>query len=1231
MADNGFVEVISDSAYPAVVKLIAGLNDIEKSVSRINAMKITLPSQSKTASGDSSAVIDKINNSRKSSIDIIEKERLAELKLFQDRVKAFAKYEAQIQKRLQNEEKASKSADKERLAQIQLSKAREKAFDDYDKQNAAYAKLSNELNTLRTAAKNTAAEMYLLEEAGQKNSSEYVKLQDVYDKTAERVNKLDSGLKKIDSSLGEHRRNVGNYASAFDGLGNSLQQILREAPSAAVSLNTFFLAISNNLPQFFDEVQKINSELADLKATTEEAAAAQAAASSVQSAAASAAGEAENALSSQVSGIIEAVGASREQATAIREQVATHLSEVQSTGAATAATAANTESLLINSGATVEQIAALDAQILATATATAASAEATIALEAQTIATTEATAAAAAQPGILARIGSSLLSVNTALTLGVLVLTLWGGKIVDTLSKLIGFDSVLNDIIRTQRRLKDSINEAAKDYSKQEESLKSLQETAKNGDLDMESRTLAVQKLREQYAYYYKDLSDAQILSKEYSKSEEELLTALNKRTQALAKQGEVDNIKARITDINAEVKAREQLSIPIKKLQDELNELQKIDGYGIAQDKLRASLTQEDINANAKRRQEIAKQLLDLRKLQGQRTLYNDELGKTNEFQKSINESSTEELKKQADGLNNIVIPAQKEINKLQSESILLDYKQTDSKESQSEAAVDFLASQYELNRLRLENEASINEKIAADEETNYDRREQAANNYLVIQRQLAEDALAEQKRVLQAVRDQEVAALEQRVRDGEITEKNKNAVVYSLDRKFYFDGLTAYENYAEALRQIDNKRIESLKGVYDKINFQKATNLIDQRDVDNNQEYIKTLQDIVKGNKDYREIEKAAKKFQLENQDIAKSSINLEIEKTQKELSGLKDTEANVQRRLELSNQLIKKQQELSNITKEETLKQAAALQKLQQATEAYIAKFTGSSFFADLGLSSLEVFTKIEENGKTMFDNLYAGANTAGEKFAVVFNSVTEVAQQAFAFLQQNQQKYYDAQFANARKEYELNLKFAGDGAAAKEELDKQYEERQREIRIRQAKAAKETALFNAIVNTAQAVVGALPNYILAAAVSALGAVQIALIANQPIPAYALGTDNHPGGLARVGDGGRHEVIKYPGGKMAITPATDTLVNLPRGSQVYPDIASSGLLGSGLPSIPRDGNMDGVISALGQISGKLDGAASVNVTIDERGLQKYTSSARAKTDYHNNRVSFKGKVFR
>lgn len=52
----------------------------------------------------------------------------------------------------------------------------------------------------------------------------------------------------------------------FDGLSYSISQLLREAPAAAVSMNTFFLAISNNVPMVVDQIRKVILANKQLKA-----------------------------------------------------------------------------------------------------------------------------------------------------------------------------------------------------------------------------------------------------------------------------------------------------------------------------------------------------------------------------------------------------------------------------------------------------------------------------------------------------------------------------------------------------------------------------------------------------------------------------------------------------------------------------------------------------------------------------------------------------------------------------------------------------------------------------------------------------------------------------------------------------------------------------------------------------------------------------------------------------
>ena len=53
------------------------------------------------------------------------------------------------------------------------------------------------------------------------------------------------------------------------------------------------------------------------------------------------------------------------------------------------------------------------------------------------------------------------------------------------------------------------------------------------------------------------------------------------------------------------------------------------------------------------------------------------------------------------------------------------------------------------------------------------------------------------------------------------------------------------------------------------------------------------------------------------------------------------------------------------------------------------------------------------------------------------------------------------------------------------------------------------------------------------------------------------YATGTDGHSGGLAYLGDGGRREPFLTPDGYFGVSPSTDTLYDLPRGTKVWSSI--------------------------------------------------------------------------
>lgn len=136
---------------------------------------------------------------------------------------------------------------------------------------------------------------------------------------------------------------------------------------------------------------------------------------------------------------------------------------------------------------------------------------------------------------------------------------------------------------------------------------------------------------------------------------------------------------------------------------------------------------------------------------------------------------------------------------------------------------------------------------------------------------------------------------------------------------------------------------------------------------------------------------------------------------------------------------------------------------------------------------------------------------------------------------------------------KEEAEARKRVAEEQSSAR---NAELEKKKADLQTRQARFQKTMDITQTIAATALAVTKALPNLVLAALVGAMGAAQLAAIIAQPIPKYAKGTDYHPGGLAIVGDAGKHEAI-ISGGKAYITPDTPTLMPIPKGAEVLPDI--------------------------------------------------------------------------
>jgi hypothetical protein len=195
---------------------------------------------------------------------------------------------------------------------------------------------------------------------------------------------------------------------------------------------------------------------------------------------------------------------------------------------------------------------------------------------------------------------------------------------------------------------------------------------------------------------------------------------------------------------------------------------------------------------------------------------------------------------------------------------------------------------------------------------------------------------------------------------------------------------------------------------------------------------------------------------------------------------------------------------------------------------------------------GLESIENPLKVvEESAKRATEELAnlhkkgsKSAEKSGKDWKQSFQDWSSVAVDAIQTVQEAQNQQTQNQLNDLERQKNIAILFAGESATAREEIERQYDEKRRQILERQARQDKAYAIVNSIINTARGVVSALamtpPNIPLSIAVGVIGAAQTALIASQQIPQFYKGTDNAPEGWAWTQEKGA-EIITDKSGRV------------------------------------------------------------------------------------------------
>lgn len=784
------------------------------------------------------------------------------------------------------------------------------------------------------------------------------------------IGKLNQQLKDIDAQMGNYQRNVGNYASGWNGLNVSIQQIARELPALSVSANTFFLAISDNLPMFVDELKKARGEYELLKK-------------------------------------------SGQTATPVFKQVL-----------------------------------------------------------------------------------GSLLSWQTALVVGITLLSSYGGEITKWVGSLFDARKEIDYLKQFQEDLNKAQKEGVKNSQDEAVKLDILYRAAVNLNKPMGERKKAVEELKKQYPSYFKNISDENILIGKAADSYQRLSTSIiaaakaraienklvEKSKERLDLQSEYNDLIRKEAEINLERSESFNSTNPLgiwigaakgfslESVQDEIDSvITKMDALDKEIEELSGSIDIEDVTFDPhsvdKAANDLAQYIENLRNKMADLSVSLIE----DEHQRNL-AAIEKEYKDQIA----VIKGYSEEENKLR-EMLVQERKQKVAKENEEYA-----------------------KKLAEAEEKRIEKKKKYTDEML---------RLEEEQSSLR------IAATSTGYKELE-----------NIITQNYSKGLMSRKEYDEAMRELEkqaaNEQLQIQIDATEKmIEIAEASGVVSKQQIEMLRESIKAMEAEIGSINADDQVKKAE-----EQQDITRRNF----EALKGYSSALKDLASDIDSPFAgifdgMDKGFSIMSDKISGVWKELT-----DGEKMERTTEMWASMVSGIG----------EMISSIYDRQIEAVEAEQEANEKAGEEEISRIEALEEKG-------------------AITTEEAEARKRAAEDKTAQK---NAELEKKKAALRTKQAKFEKATSIAEAAIQIAGGILqtikqlgfpAAIP---MIAALGAMGAIQLATIIATPIPKYAKGTDSHKGGLAVVGDGGVSETIVTDKGAY-ITPSVPTLVDIPKGAKVIP----------------------------------------------------------------------------
>jgi TP901 family phage tail tape measure protein len=246
-------DLVTGSPFEEIGREISStLGILEKFDGELKSIAKTMNGELATAQKKTIQDINAINQAE------IESEKLVQAKIRTSKLQLdlqAKQNQLNAQSKKQTEQQA-RALEKETREKEKANKQSERAAKLAKDEASAYKQLERNTRDLKNQSKELGAQMLQLEMAGKKNTAEYRKLSTIFNDVTKKAQQGDIQLKKLDKTVGDNFRNVGNYEGAINKI------------SAGLSTLGISVGVGAVLKSGAEAIINFNQQVADLQAIT---------------------------------------------------------------------------------------------------------------------------------------------------------------------------------------------------------------------------------------------------------------------------------------------------------------------------------------------------------------------------------------------------------------------------------------------------------------------------------------------------------------------------------------------------------------------------------------------------------------------------------------------------------------------------------------------------------------------------------------------------------------------------------------------------------------------------------------------------------------------------------------------------------------------------------------------------------------------------------------------------